>query len=649
MSRPQGDIIGGTTLEVGPSWAAAIAASVRRRFHDLGLLPRLLIATALVLALVFSGVVLLVSVVARSLESRISQDRLLLGTAIAEDLDAALSDSIGDLQQFASGYQPGAVSGGLGPVQGSPGVLAEEAHMFTRGTLVAGPRGEVLGSDLHHLDPATLDLQHSWPSLWDHKAGAPSVQVAGIISEGQANGLVAIAVPVGGAAEEEYVIGLMDTADSYPAHILARAVSLGGSGHADIVDQKGIALFSTESQQVLRTSDHPASYRDLFREGESTIAELPHIGEAGNTDSGAHLMTFVPLKVVPWGFAMGTTVAEAFAPVRQLWYGSMSFLALLAGLAFGVAIFVSRRLVQPVAALSKVAKSVAEGNRVATVDIPWGGEIGELARSLETMRLRLQAWTSELEKQVHERTRELQQRNQELVDLYGTLQAKEEQLRTLLGKVLTAQEDERKRVSRELHDGIGQALSALSMGLERLEQARPGQMPAMQEHIETLKELAVNTLSDLRNLTVALRPAALDDLGLVPAIRRYTELHLVNAGVEFVVEDEGLPERLDPALETVVFRVAQEAINNIARHSHATQAKLSLQYDKGILRLCVEDNGMGFDPTLASFKEGVGLQGMQERASLVGGQLTVESHLGQGSKVLLEVPQAERMSVSGHG
>lgn len=460
--------------------------------------------------------------------------------------------------------------------------------------------------------------------------------------EGQASPTVAIAVPVSGR-KGEYVVGLVDTVDSYPAQIVSRAVRLGGTGHADIVDARGVALFSTETQHLLRTSDHPAGYGALLAQSKPVVQELPH-EEDGALEDDLHLMALVPLRALPWAFAVGTHASQAFAPAQQLWQVSLGFLALLTGLAFAGTVFVGRRLVQPVRALSAAAGRVAQGDRSVTVRIPWGGEIGELARSLETMRLRLQAWGTELEQRVQERTAELEERNRQLSILYETLRAKEEQVHTLLRKVLGAQEDERKRVSRELHDGIGQALSALSMGLERLDRAGPGAWPQLQEQVEALKELVHNTIGDLRRLTIALRPAALDDLGLVPAIRRYAELHLGMAGVDFEVRQEGLDARLDGSLETVIYRVVQEAINNVARHSGATRVRIGLQFNRDAVAATVEDNGRGFDPALDTLKQGVGIQGMQERASLAGGRLAVDSQPGRGTKVRLEIPLPERVN-----
>ncbi|HVC32244.1 MAG TPA: histidine kinase, partial [Chloroflexota bacterium] len=267
--------------------------------------------------------------------------------------------------------------------------------------------------------------------------------------------------------------------------------------------------------------------------------------------------------------------------------------------------------------------------------IPWGGEIGELARSLETMRLRFAGWAATLEEQVTKRTEELAERNRELRQLYESLRQQEAQRQALLGRILTAQEDERQRISRELHDSIGQAFWALTLNLERL-QRLDGCPPALQGELASLQKLAAESLSDLRRLTVALRPAALDDLGLVPAIRRYAELYLGDAGIAFEIADHGSEGRLDPFRETVVYRVVQEAINNVARHSGATEARIELRRVDNTLSATVTDNGRGFDRTIR--EPGVGLQGMAERALLVGGKLEVDSAPGRGTVVGLTIP-----------
>ncbi|MBI4234300.1 MAG: sensor histidine kinase [Chloroflexi bacterium] len=359
-----------------------------------------------------------------------------------------------------------------------------------------------------------------------------------------------------------------------------------------------------------------------------------------------HVVAAVPLASGPFVLFLqqnqDVTLALPLRLRQRLFlFSGLGFLATML-----VAWVTTRHVVKPTEQLTAAAQRIAEGRVETPITVAAQDEIGTLAESLETMRQRLQAWGSELEKQVRERTFELQETNRELRALYETLRAREEQLRVVLGKVLGAQEDERRRVSRELHDGIGQALSALLMEMERLEQLRPDDWANLQLRAQRLRYIATESLRDLRRLTIALRPAALDDLGLVPAIRRYGELYLGNVGVAFRVEEAGLDARLDSSLETVIYRVVQEAINNVARHSGASAATVRLESTPGLIAVTVEDNGRGFDPTLATTTPGVGIQGMQERASLAGGKLTVESQPGHGTTVRLEIPLIERVATT---
>ncbi len=613
-------------------------SALKRRLHDMGLLPRLMAGAIVVLVILFGGGVLFISQMTSSLRDSIQEERLFFAETVAEDLDAALRHSVTELQGLAERYRQAVAKGVPEEMQGTQDLLAGESDMFTRGILIVGPEGEVIATDRRHPGPTELDLSGYLLSSSYRGFRTSEVLTQGFRLPGDANPTVAIAVPVGLGGE--LAVGLADAMNSYPARVVARAARLDETGHADIVGEDGIAVFSTEAGHVLVESYHQSLYRDLSLDRVPVILELPL--EAGSLPSGEdHLMAVIPLETLPWSIAVGTTVSAAYAPVQQLWYGGFGLLALVTGVALLATFIVSRRLVRPVTALSVAARKVAEGDRTVTVGIPWGGEIGELARSLETMRESLQAWASELEDRVRRRTAELEEGHAELRMLNERLQRKEEQVRAILGKVLGAQEDERKRVSRELHDGIGQALSALTMGLERLEEASHEQWDGLGEHVRDLRRLGADTLDDLRRMTIALRPAALDDLGLLPAIRRYAELYLGGAGLDFELAEEGLTCRLDPALETVVYRVVQEAINNAARHSAATRVRIALVSTDGAIAAVVEDNGQGFDPALVGTKPGVGLQGMQERASLAGGKLTVESEPGRGAKVRLEIPLEE--------
>ncbi|MEE8346448.1 MAG: GAF domain-containing protein [Dehalococcoidia bacterium] len=226
--------------------------------------------------------------------------------------------------------------------------------------------------------------------------------------------------------------------------------------------------------------------------------------------------------------------------------------------------------------------------------------------------------------------------------LWSEVKDKESALSELLKKTMTAQEEERQRIARELHDEMAQGLTALLMGLDRLEGSMTSVSPSVVETIETVKEFASRALDDTRRLILDLRPTVLDDLGLVSALRQYAETHLEPLGVSYKLEARRLKERLSPPLELALFRILQEAINNCGRHANARHVRIRLEQDDGEIRAQVEDDGKGFDLWESLDGKGekppLGILGMRERAALLGGQLAIDTKPGHGTRVSVSVP-----------
>jgi len=226
--------------------------------------------------------------------------------------------------------------------------------------------------------------------------------------------------------------------------------------------------------------------------------------------------------------------------------------------------------------------------------------------------------------------------------LYRELQHKEALRGQLLGKLISAQEEERRRIARELHDQYAQALTALSVSVDAADRVLLPDMSAVRTQLKEVKQLAAQTLDQTYDLIFDLRPTTLDDLGLVPAIRWYAESRLEPAGVEVHLETPGLRGRLPPEVETALYRVVQEALLNVVKHAQAHQVRIRLEVRDGRLRGVVEDDGQGFD--LAQVQRtsgrgrGMGLLGMQERMELLGGTLHIETAASQGTRVLIELP-----------
>lgn len=219
------------------------------------------------------------------------------------------------------------------------------------------------------------------------------------------------------------------------------------------------------------------------------------------------------------------------------------------------------------------------------------------------------------------------------------LKRKEQMRKHLLAKTLTAQEEERKRIARELHDETSQALTSLMVGLKFVENS--ASLAQVKERTAKLRTLAAQTLDDVHHLATELRPSLLDDLGLVAAIQKYTRDYSSKMNIKVDSHISGLDgKRLPPEIEVAVYRIVQEALTNVARYSKTKNASVILRYKEGTLMAIIEDNGTGFDVSqvMASTNEKkLGLFGMYERASLIGGKLTIESQPGAGTTVFLEV------------
>jgi len=207
--------------------------------------------------------------------------------------------------------------------------------------------------------------------------------------------------------------------------------------------------------------------------------------------------------------------------------------------------------------------------------------------------------------------------------------------RDAVRRVVEAQELERASLARELHDETGQALTSILLGLKSLDAgaADDGERAAVAE----LRELVVSTLQSVRRLAVELRPAALDDFGLVPAIERLRDTVEEQGGISVDVQSNLADARLPSEVETALYRIVQEAFTNVLKHASASRVSVQLNRGASSVTLVVHDDGKGFDP--ANVRDGsLGLVGMRERVALLGGHLVIESSEDAGSMLKAEVP-----------
>ena len=220
------------------------------------------------------------------------------------------------------------------------------------------------------------------------------------------------------------------------------------------------------------------------------------------------------------------------------------------------------------------------------------------------------------------------------VAFQGLLERIDDERRRSGKLVLRAQEEERRRIARDLHDEVNQALTAVLLRLEALAQ---DSAPEQREQVAELKQLTGQAMDELLRLARQLRPTALDDHGLAPAVEAQVRSFAERTGVDARVEVHGDPSGLDDETQTVVYRVAQEALSNAAQHAHPARVDVQLTALDGGVELRVRDDGDGFDPRVGR-DGGLGLAGMAERARLAGGVLDLRSSRGGGTELTLRVP-----------
>jgi signal transduction histidine kinase len=430
--------------------------------------------------------------------------------------------------------------------------------------------------------------------------------------------------------------GVIDTSQHHLL-VMLRYLRQGTEGAAEIVDQSGRILATTEPGRPATTTAC-SGVRQLVSEGKgvSRLCSECHSGRSQDARGRAAVTTAV-VSNAPWVIVARVPASEVMGATGAFpaWLGGMILVALACGalLAWGAA----RSVALPVVALTRAAETIAAGDLTGVIPRLGDDEVGRLAQALEKMRRSLvdligvvAEANTRLEARVIERTAQLGEANEQLRE-------REVALARLYEKVVSAQEDERKRIARELHDDTSQSLAALVMAIDgSLAALRAGLTPRLEE----AKALAVRTIEEVHRMILDLRPSVLDDLGLQSAIRWYAERHLTGRGVSVRCEFDAPDRRFPAAFETALFRVCQEAMSNIARHAHAESVLIQLSEDGGEIRIEIEDDGRGFEPDNVSHAERrhFGLMGIEERVEILGGKVVIDSAPGQGTRIRLAVP-----------
>jgi signal transduction histidine kinase len=411
-----------------------------------------------------------------------------------------------------------------------------------------------------------------------------------------------------------------------------------GSVRAEIVDATGYVV----AQPHDGDPDPPDAHVEI-------LTPIIARGEPGTTtheiaDGPDHVIAYYPFRSHPGGVVVEQTEDAAFVIPQQMQRTLLVYGVIALAISSVAAWLHAHTVVRPIRRLTSDAARMASGDLDSPIVVARDDEIGELGRRFDEMRVKLKAsleesarWADELEHRVDERTHEVEEKNREL-NVLNRIR------RQLLGKTISAQEEERKRLARELHDDSAQTLTAVLMTLKTAEDALPaGPHEARQAMGRSRSQLEL-ALREIRKAIVDLRPSALDDLGLAAAARSYATEHLRPHGIKVEFSTSGEEQLATGAAATAVFRIVQEAVSNAARHSGARKVGISLDFGSSAVVTEVRDDGTGFDP--AGFHQpqesgrGLGLLGMRERAELFGGDVDIESGPGKGTTVRVRIPYA---------
>lgn len=593
----------------------------------------LLVVASVLIVLVSMSVISYISVRA-SIDNSL-QSRLALASIIGENIDYVLRRNIARLREAAA----------AAPLEGLEAVRAlrdaYERSIFTEGVFAFDADGRVT---LRYPPKSGAGV-----SLFDIPAAKETLQgggtlVSGAVSSSSGEGMsLYVIVPVKRAGRMAGAVGGEIDPANYMFTQIITSVSALKNTRVELIDSQGVIISSNDPGRILTNSDHDKFLSNLISQKKTAVGECHRCHDQGGQPAPkrSDTLVFAPLPSAPWGISIREPRETVFAPATIMRNAFIVMGLIYVATAVFLAMSLSNSIVRPIQTLTRATKKIAREELSEPIEIPRDDELGALARSFDTMRVRLseslgsvRKYGVELEKRVLDRTYELQKQRK--------------QLATLLDQVIRAQEEERKRIARELHDETSQSILALGMSLELAALALMDNRLKPETLLESRKK-AEQMLEGINRLIHDLRPPALDDLGLNSAIRWLLETRLASQGISCRLEPcEGALEKsddlMDKTTELRLFRVIQEAVINIARHARAKNVTVSITCGESTLKVDIIDDGVGFDidevflAIEAGPDAGFGLIGMRERVAHLDGKLDIWSEPGEGTRVTIKIP-----------
>lgn len=321
------------------------------------------------------------------------------------------------------------------------------------------------------------------------------------------------------------------------------------------------------------------------------------------------LSAFGPVEIsgLHWVVLTEIDKKEALVPLNAIRNNILLISSFIVLFLFLTAVFLSHRITYPVIQLKKAAEKVGQGRFDTVLKLKPNNEIGDLTESFNEMTENLAEKTSQLRLERIKRLR----------------------------SVIDGQELERQRLSRELHDGLGQLLIALKLKMENLDPSDPsGASPAVGEVKSSLND----TIDEVKRMSHNLMPAVLYEFGISTALRNLVDEIADNAGLQTTFQSKGKFDDLEKGIKTYLYRIAQEALNNVVQHAGATRARVSLTNIDHSVEMRIEDNGKGFIENEKNGQPGNGLHNMKERTTLLGGSFKIDKLVPKGTVIIVNIP-----------
>jgi len=405
--------------------------------------------------------------------------------------------------------------------------------------------------------------------------------------------------------------------------------TVGETGYTELVDSNGIVIARTRPvfpPAEFERSDHAFRFAQLISQGKTIVRTCHRCHEVeGQTKRRRDVLAFAPLSSTSWGVAIRQSEEEALAPTRQLEKSLLLMGIILLIGTFSSMWILMQGIVMPIKVLTSAIKRVAAGDFIVTIPVKRRDELGELSTAFYTM-------------------------TQELVKSRNELVLRNEEMKTYTTYVIRAQEEERQRLARELHDGTIQSLVLLCRRLDSMHDKGELLPSSVTDRLQEARVTAEEAVRELRDVTKALRPPILDDLGMVTSIRRLLDDFVERTGAKGQQKVVGQQRRLPSDTELGIFRIAQEALRNVERHAKATRVTVTITFAHQEVGLEVADNGVGFSVSsvlgdlITSGQHG--LLSMRERAELLGGKFEIQSSFVEGTRVMVSIPVAGDISQS---